>query len=179
VGREREEWSGEREASAHLMQELSREVEEGRRDAEERRGRSRGVRDVEDDGAGHLIIEEGATGDLPARIAEMEAEIRTLREANKRFHESNEELQAAMLNKGLEEGRSLLNNPQHTNSLAAEFEAMSENESPEILAAELDKMRKALKDQQDVNLHLRSYIDNVLMNIMEKHPELLEIRSKK
>merc|ERR1712192_332377 len=97
-----------------------------------------------------------------------EAEIRTLREANKRFHESNEELQAAMLNKGLEEGRSLLNNPQHTNSLAAEFEAMSEKE-----------MRKALKDQQDVNLHLRSYIDNVLMNIMEKHSELLEIRSKK
>ena len=32
------------------------------------------------------------------------------------------------MNKGLEEGRSLLNNPQHTNSLAAEFEAMSENE---------------------------------------------------
>ena len=62
---------------------MSREVEEGRRDAEERRGRSRGVRDVEDDGAGHLVIEEGATGDLPARIAEMEAEIRTLREANK------------------------------------------------------------------------------------------------
>merc|ERR1712032_485733 len=113
--------------SAHLIQELSREVEEGRRDAEERRSRSRGVV-VEDDGAGHVI--EGATGDLPARIAEMESEIRTLREANKRFHENNEELQAAMLNKGFEEGRSLLNNPQHTNSLAAEFEAMSENESP-------------------------------------------------
>ena len=44
------------------------------------------------------------------------------------FHENNEELQAAMLNKGLEEGRTLLSNPQHTNSLAAEFEAMSENE---------------------------------------------------
>ena len=38
-----------------------------------------------------------------------------------------------MLNKGLEEGRSLLNNPQHTNSLAAEFEAMSENEVRVIL----------------------------------------------
>ena len=62
---------------------MSREVEEGRRDAAERRGRShRGVV-VEDDGAGHLVIEEGATGDLPARIAEMEAEIRTLRETNK------------------------------------------------------------------------------------------------
>ena len=55
-------------------------MEEGRRDAEERRSRSRGVV-VEDDGAG-LVIEE-ATGDLPARIAEMESEIRTLREANK------------------------------------------------------------------------------------------------
>jgi hypothetical protein len=44
------------------------------------------------------------------------------------FQENNEELQAQMLNKGLEEGRTLLANPQHTNSLAAEFEAMSENE---------------------------------------------------
>ena len=66
--------------STSQLQELSREVEEGRRDAEERRSRSRGVV-VEDDGAG-LVIEE-ATGDLPARIAEMESEIRTLREANK------------------------------------------------------------------------------------------------
>ena len=60
-----------------------------------------------------------------------------------------------MLNKGLEEGRTLLMNQAHNNSLAAEFEAMSENE-----------MRKALLDQQDVNLHLRSYIDIVLLNIM-------------
>jgi len=40
------------------------------------------------------------------------------------------------------------------------------------------KMRKALQDQQDVNLHLRSYIDSVLLNIMEKYPELLEVRNK-
>ena len=36
-------------------------------------------------------------------------------------------------------------------------------------------MRKALQDQQDVNLHLRKYIDSVLLNIMEKYPELLEV----
>jgi len=83
-----------------------------------------------------------------------------------------------MLNKGLEEGRTLLMNQAHNNSLAAEFEAMSENESPEYLAAELHKMRKALQDQQDVNLHLRGYIDSVLLNIMEKYPELLEVRNK-
>ena len=39
-------------------------------------------------------------------------------------------------------------------------------------------MRKALQDQQDVNLHLRKYIDSVLLNIMEKYPELLEVRCK-
>ena len=53
------------------------------------------------------------------------------------------------------------------------------NPKKNCLHLDLFQMRKALKDQQDVNLHLRSYIDNVLMNIMEKHPELLEIRSKK
>ena len=44
------------------------------------------------------------------------------------YRETNEELQAAMLNKGLEEGRTLLSQADTTNSLAAEFEAMSENE---------------------------------------------------
>ena len=39
-------------------------------------------------------------------------------------------------------------------------------------------MRKALQDQQDVNLQLRAYIDSVLLNIMEKYPELLEVRTK-
>ena len=57
-------------------------MEEGRRDAEERRSRSRGVV-VEDDGVGHVVIEHEVSGDLPARIAEMESEIRSLREANK------------------------------------------------------------------------------------------------
>lgn len=40
------------------------------------------------------------------------------------------------------------------------------------------QMRKALQDQQDVNVHLRKYIDSVLLNIMEKYPELLEVRGQ-
>ena len=63
------------------VQELSREVEESRRDAEERRSRSRGVV-VEEDGVDHQVLDE-VSGEMPARIADMEAEIRTLREANK------------------------------------------------------------------------------------------------
>merc|ERR1711872_10709 len=108
----------------------------------------------------------------------MEGQIRSLRDNNKKLEENNEELQAQILNKGLDEGRKLLNESAANNSLAAEFEAMSENESTELLIVELDKMRKALKEQQDVNRQLGSYIDNVLLNIMDKYPELLEIRHK-
>ena len=43
------------------------------------------------------------------------------------MNESNEELQAQMLNKGLDEGMKIMQET-HNSSLAAEFEAMSENE---------------------------------------------------
>ena len=38
------------------------------------------------------------------------------------------------------------------------------------------QVKRALKEQQDVNSQLRSYIDGILMNIMEKYPEILEVR---
>ena len=40
-------------------------------------------------------------------------------------------------------------------------------------------MRKALEDQKEMNDQLRSYIDTVLLNIMEKYPDLLEVRTVK
>jgi hypothetical protein len=39
-------------------------------------------------------------------------------------------------------------------------------------------MQTSLSEQKDVNMHLQTYVDNVLLNIMERYPELLEIRSK-
>jgi hypothetical protein len=38
------------------------------------------------------------------------------------------------------------------------------------------QLRTALKEQQDVNSQLRGYIDGILMNIIDKYPELLEVR---
>lgn len=155
--REAELWTGEREKSLSLVEEMTKEVEQLKSQKAELTRKNSGVENM----SGEEVF-----GDLPARIADMEAEIRVLRDQNKRYKESNEELQAALVSKSLEEGRTLLNDTQDK-SLAAEFDAMSENE-----------MRKALQDQQDVNTHLRKYIDSVLLNIMDKYPELLEVRSK-
>jgi len=150
-------WTDEREKSLSLVEEMTKEVEQLKSQKAELTRKNSGVENMNG---------EEVFGDLPARIADMEAEIRVLRDQNKRYKESNEELQAALVSKSLEEGRTLLNDTQDK-SLAAEFDAMSENE-----------MRKALQDQQDVNTHLRKYIDSVLLNIMDKYPELLEVRSK-
>eukprot|EP00096_Caligus_rogercresseyi_P009079 TRINITY_DN3019_c0_g3_i3.p1 TRINITY_DN3019_c0_g3~~TRINITY_DN3019_c0_g3_i3.p1 ORF type:complete len:454 (-),score=76.84 TRINITY_DN3019_c0_g3_i3:538-1899(-) len=114
--------------------------------------------------SGSSDSDDDVFGNLASRISDMENEIRSLREKNGSLMETNEELQAQMLNRGLEEGKILLNGPSD-DSLAAEFEAMNENE-----------IRNALKEQQEVNTSLRRYIDGILMNIMEKYPELLEVR---
>jgi len=157
--REMELWTDEREKSLNIVEEMSKEVEQLKSQRAELTRRNSNL-------SSPIIEDDDSFGDLPARIAEMEAEIRVLREQNKRYKESSEELQAALVSKSLEEGRTLLNSTDNK-SLAQEFEAMSENE-----------MRKALQDQQEVNLHLRKYIDSVLLNIMEKYPELLEVRGQ-
>jgi len=158
--REMELWTDEREKSLNIVEEMSKEVEQLKSQRAELTRRNSNF------SSSPIIEDDDAFGDLPQRIVEMEAEIRVLREQNKRYKESSEELQAALVSKSLEEGRTLLNSTDNK-SLAQEFEAMSENE-----------MRKALQDQQEVNLHLRKYIDSVLLNIMEKYPELLEVRGK-
>ncbi|OXA51242.1 rab11 family-interacting protein 4B isoform X2 [Folsomia candida] len=109
--------------------------------------------------------------ELRSRLHEAEDEIKRLKALNNQLEENNAELNAQMLNQRLEDGRNLLNNMNCVvsssggNSLAAEFEAMSNEE-----------MRTALKDQKEANLALRAYIDNILLNIVEHYPQLLEVK---
>ncbi|XP_066991556.2 rab11 family-interacting protein 4 isoform X2 [Anabrus simplex] len=154
--RSKEELAQERGASAQLVEELSREVERLRKET---------------------VTSIPAPSPIENQpLSELQEELNRLRQENKNLQDANEELQAQMLTRSLEEGRALVGSG---NSLAAEFEAMSSDELPEsaLEHLSLEKMRSALKEQQEVNTQLRAYIDGILLNIVENYPQLLEVKT--
>ncbi|XP_056637894.1 rab11 family-interacting protein 4 isoform X1 [Diorhabda sublineata] len=98
------------------------------------------------------------------RLEELHEEMSNLRSENSELREVNEELQASLLHAGLETGRILSIGE---NSLAAELDVMSQ-----------DEVQQALKEQQEVNRQLRTYIEGILLNIVENHPQLLEVKQR-
>lgn len=70
----------------------------------------------------------------------------------------------------MEEGRTLVGigraNP--SESLAAEFDTL------ETLSK--DKLIDTVKHEKEDNVRLRAYIDGILLNIIENHPQLLEVK---
>lgn len=103
--------------------------------------------------------------DMPSRYAEVVEQLRRTREENRILKDTNEELQVQLLNTGIMEGQSLLQIGGDSNSLAAEFEAMSK-----------DEIKDALQEQQEVNAKLKTYIDGMLLNILENYPSILEVK---
>ncbi|GIY54742.1 rab11 family-interacting protein 4, partial [Caerostris extrusa] len=103
--------------------------------------------------------------ELPAQYRELQQELRKVKDENKLILETNEELNAQLLANSLQEGRTLVN--QNTAiSLADEFETLTK-----------DEMMKALHEQKEVNAKLKAYIDGILLNILENHPQLLEVKT--
>ncbi|XP_047483911.1 rab11 family-interacting protein 3-like isoform X5 [Penaeus chinensis] len=157
--REKEEIKVERERSAQVIEELRCEIERLRTAEETARKRSPSV------------------DPQTAQTAELQATIRQLREENKNLVEQVEDLQAQLLTSRLEEGRTLVT-ATNNNSLAAEFEAMTSEEGALYGSDTVEKLKKSLKDAQEANQHLRSYIDGILLNIVENYPQLLEVKQK-
>lgn len=98
------------------------------------------------------------------RLEELHQEMDDLRQKNKSLEEANEELQATMLTRSIEEGRNLVNGT--SNSLAQELEAMSQNQ-----------LQVAFQEKEDENRRLKHYIDTMLLNVVENYPQLLEVKA--
>jgi len=101
-----------------------------------------------------------------ARIEELESEIVTLKGENRILYEYHEEMHAKMLTRDLNEGKCLLNLSSHeqASSLADEFETMTQ-----------EKMKRKMQEQKILICQLNNYIDRVLLRIMEKDPQILEV----
>ncbi|XP_021941575.1 rab11 family-interacting protein 4 isoform X1 [Zootermopsis nevadensis] len=160
----------ERIANAQVVEELSSEIERLKAD-------QRGAHNLE--ARSQSELNGKLHDDLTARLNELQMEVTGLRHQNKNLQETNEELQAQMLTRSLEEGRNLLTGVGSGNSLAEELEAMSAQELRDNTQEQitLEKMRTALKEQQEVNSQLRSYIDGILLNIVDNYPQLLEVKT--
>ncbi|XP_045536338.1 rab11 family-interacting protein 4A isoform X2 [Papilio machaon] len=123
--------------------------------------------------------------DPDPRLDELREELVLLRNQNRSLCEAQEELQAQLLTRGVEAGRSLLHasSPLLEHSLAHELSQMTDHElvgsTQSELSIELEKLQKALKEQQDVNVQLRAYIDGILLSIVENYPQLLEVKYQK
>uniref|UniRef100_A0A7E4UMZ2 FIP-RBD domain-containing protein n=1 Tax=Panagrellus redivivus TaxID=6233 RepID=A0A7E4UMZ2_PANRE len=103
-------------------------------------------------------------GSLADQMIILEEEIEHLREENRTLQATNEELQSTMLHDSVARGRVLL---QGGMSLADELNSMDSTE-----------LMNALQEQELDNQKLRQYINGILMRVIERHPEILEIKDE-
>nr|XP_037286757.1 rab11 family-interacting protein 4A-like isoform X3 [Rhipicephalus microplus] len=157
--REREEAQAQRSLQAQLLQEVGRELEELRRLRTDRDGRPRSP----------SLLDM-----LPARCVELQSQLEAVREENRALREANEELQAQLLSSHVHEGQCLVagGGAHHAAdgaaSLATEFSNLEELSK--------DKLIDTVKHEKEDNIRLRAYIDGILLNIIENHPQLLEVK---
>ncbi|KAF2362219.1 Rab-binding domain FIP-RBD [Trinorchestia longiramus] len=118
-----------------------------------------------------------STDSITASTDQLTAALTALRQENKSLEEQVEELQAQLLTRGLEEGRELITAAANQ-SLAAEFDAMTQEEVEHKERETVEELQKTLHDVQEANKQLRTYIDGILLTIVENHPQLLEVKRK-
>ncbi|KAK7929955.1 hypothetical protein WMY93_006350 [Mugilogobius chulae] len=100
-----------------------------------------------------------------SREVELEHEVKRLKQDNQKLKEQNEDLNGQILSLSLHEAKNLFATQTKAQSLAAEIENASR-----------DQLMEALKEQEEINLRLRQYMDKIILNILDHNPSILEIK---
>ncbi|KAM3920861.1 rab11 family-interacting protein 4 isoform 2-T2 [Leptodactylus fuscus] len=151
----RQKFQQEREATQELIEDLRKELEHlqiYRLDCE-RSGRGR----------------SSSTGlyefNAKTRESELEQEIRRLKQDNQKLRDQNDDLNGQILSLSLYEAKNLFSTQTKAQSLAAEIDTASK-----------DELMEALKEQEEINLRLRQYMDKIILAILDHNPSILEIK---
>ncbi|XP_078317973.1 rab11 family-interacting protein 4-like isoform X2 [Crassostrea virginica] len=115
--------------------------------------------------------------DLPGRYQALNSEVNRLKEAlsyewrnlsqeNKQLQDMNEDLNAQLLTRCINEGKTLVNDTKEK-SLATELEHLTKEE-----------LMARLQEVESVNINLKSYVDKIILTILEKNPSILEITNR-
>ncbi|KAG7506053.1 rab11 family-interacting protein 4A-like [Solea senegalensis] len=100
------------------------------------------------------------------RESEMEHEVRRLKQENHKLRDQNDDLNAQILSLSLYEAKNLFACHTKAQCLAAEIDNASR-----------DELVDALKEQEEINLRLRQYMDKIILAILDHNPSILEIKS--
>ncbi|KAM8823914.1 rab11 family-interacting protein 4A [Synchiropus picturatus] len=101
-----------------------------------------------------------------AKTIEMEHEVKRLKQENFKLRDQNDDLNAQILTLSLYEAKNLFACHTKAQCLAAEIDNASR-----------DELVDAVKEQEEINLRLRQYMDKIILAILDHNPSILEIKN--
>ncbi|XP_053721768.1 rab11 family-interacting protein 3 isoform X1 [Synchiropus splendidus] len=153
LSHERHQSQKEKESTQELIEDLRKQLEHlqlYKLEAEAKRGRL--------PGAG---LQEYQTR---TREAELEQEIKRLKQDNRSLKEQNDELNGQIINLSIQGAKNLMS-ASFSDSLAAEISSVSRTE-----------LMETVHKQEEINYRLQDYIDKIIVAIMECNPSILEVK---
>ncbi|KAJ0032978.1 hypothetical protein NQD34_000085 [Periophthalmus magnuspinnatus] len=151
----RQQFQKEKDAMQELIEDLRRELEHLQlfKLEAERPGRGRSS--------------SSSLSDVSSRSreVELEHEVKRLKQENQKLKEQNEDLNGQILSLSLHEAKNLFATQTKAQSLAAEIDNASR-----------DQLMEALKEQEEINIRLRQYMDKIILSILDHNPSILEIK---
>ncbi|KAM7419051.1 hypothetical protein PAMA_016253 [Pampus argenteus] len=152
----RHQFQKEKEAMQELIEDLRRELEHLQ------------LFKLETEKPGRSRSSSSSLSDFNSRTreVELEHEVKRLKQENQRLREQNDELNGQILSLSLYEAKNLFATQTKAQSLAAEIDNASR-----------DQLMEALKEQEEINLRLRQYMDKIILSILDHNPSILEIKN--